>query len=116
MNISAAAVTEVLMLFAPTLAQEHQHPDATYSGALGQFYETWMRPNNPKSSCCNRQDCSPVTAIRHLQGMWQAQRADGQWLNIPNYAIEQRRDSPDGRSHVCAIGLSVICFVFGSGT
>lgn len=87
----------------------HQH-----AGTVGSFYETWFRPDSPQQSCCSRKDCAPVTMLRLLQGKWQAQR-DGQWLTIPPEKVEQHRDSPDGRSHLCSVGLSVICFIFGAG-
>jgi hypothetical protein len=95
-------------------ADEHQHPphDAPIHE---QFYSTWMRPDQPDKSCCNLRDCAPVTQVRRAGNRWQALR-DGEWLTIPPEKIEVNRDSPDGRSHLCAIGLSVICFVLGTGT
>lgn len=89
----------------------HQH-----SGAVGKFYETWARPDSPNQSCCSRKDCSPVTMLRLLEGKWQAMRSDGQWLTIPPEKVERNRDSPDHNSHMCAVGLTVLCFIFGLGT
>jgi hypothetical protein len=43
------------------------------------------------------------------------------WIPIPPHKVEQKRDSPDGRSHLCARPESngqfyVFCFIRGSGT
>jgi hypothetical protein len=95
-------------------ADEHHHPPQD-APLHEQFYSTWMRPDQPDKSCCNKRDCAPVTQVRRVGNRWQALR-DGEWLTIPPEKIEVNRDSPDGRSHLCAIGLSVICFVLGAGT
>lgn len=101
-------------------AQSHQHHHTdgdVISGAVGAFYETWMRPDQPGVSCCNRLDCAPVGGVRHLNGKLQALRTkDNVWLTIPAEKIEQRRDSPNISSHMCSMGPSVFCFVQGSGT
>jgi hypothetical protein len=99
-------------------AQEHQHPTETFTGAVGQFYETWTRPDLPNVSCCSRVDCAPVrTARQGADGRWQAQRdSDGVWLDVPPERVEQNRDSPDGRSHMCSMASNVLCFIPGGGT
>jgi hypothetical protein len=95
-------------------ADEHGHAPEDVE-IHERFYSTWMRPDQPDQSCCNRRDCAPATRVRRLNGRWQAER-DGAWLTIPPEKIEQNRASPDGRSHLCAIGATVLCFVLGAGT
>jgi hypothetical protein len=111
------AAAAALAATAHVYAQEHRHPGVTYDGATAQFYETWMRPDMPNVSCCNLQDCAPVRHVRQRpDGRWSAQREiDGQWLDVPPEKIEAGRDSPDGRSHLCSIGTTVLCFVVGVG-
>lgn len=111
---------------APTLAlaQEHHHPTETINGAQAKFYDTWKRPDMPGVSCCNRADCY-ATEARQRNGRWLARRReDGKWLSVPASKVEQNRDSPDGRSHLCApppVGEGnyengVICFIASAGT
>lgn len=97
------------------LAQEHYHP--LEPAALPDFYDTWMRPDNPNMSCCNRRDCAPVTQVRrNSYGGWDMQRAkDGVWITIPPEKMELNRDSPDGRSHMCSSGDLIFCGILGSG-
>lgn len=97
------------------IAQEHTH-----EGEVGKFYFSWMRPDNRKISCCNNQDCAAVSHVRHINGEWQFQRTiDSVWVTVPdskieNY-VEDARDSPDGKSHMCSNGEYVFCAVLGSG-
>ena len=91
----------------------------THEGAVGRFYQSWKMPDAPKISCCSNEDCGPV-ASRVVDGKWQAKVGDD-WITIPDYKIEQDKDSPDGMSHLCgrrsAFGdFSVFCFIRGSGT
>lgn len=88
-----------------------------------KFYSTWFMPDNPARSCCNKADCYPTEARFH-KGHWQARRReDGKWLFIPERKIEQRRDNPDGRNHLCAPPPTamtyppdtVFCFSLGTG-
>ncbi len=100
----------------PLPSIRHHHPPEDAELHHG-FYQTWMRPAQPDTSCCNLQDCAPVSKVRRVGDRWEAQREkDGAWLVIPPHTIEQRRDSPDGRSHLCSKGTTVFCFVAGSGT
>jgi hypothetical protein len=110
----AASVAPALAIASAARADEHHHP-AQDAPIHEQFYSTWMRPDQPDKSCCNKRDCAPVTQVRRVGNRWQALR-DGEWLTIPPEKIEVNRDSPDGRSHLCAIGGSVLCFVLGAGT
>ena len=110
----AACLAPALAIASAARADEHHHPPQ--DGPIHeQFYSTWMRPDQPDKSCCNRRDCAPVTQVRRVGRRWQALR-DGEWLTIPPEKIEVNRDSPDGRSHLCAIGGTVLCFVLGAGT
>lgn len=106
-------------LFAvPVQAEDHQHkhPNATYFGATAKFYETWMRPDMPTSSCCNKQDCDAVEQVRQHNGQWEAKpQGSNAWISIPPEKVELNRDSPDGRSHLCRAGSTVFCFIAGAG-
>lgn len=84
-----------------------------------QFYSTWMMPDAPWASCCHNRDCHPA-ASRFVNGHWEARWADTeQWSPIPPNKVEQNRESPDGRSHMCGrqvgTGVTVYCFVRGGG-
>ena len=116
----AAAIVVVLCLAARA---QHQHPPQD-AATHELFYKSWMRPDNPTMSCCNKSDCYPTMA-RFQFGHWYAQRReDGKWLAVPPAKIEHNRDSPDGRSHLCAppphletvYEGGVICFAVGGGT
>jgi hypothetical protein len=91
----------------------------THEGAVGEFYQTWKMPDRPTVSCCNDKDCGPA-ASRFIKGHWQAQEPEGEWVDIPDEKVEQNRDSPDGRSHLCGRrlyqGFTVFCFARGGGT
>ncbi len=108
-------VAVVLLLSA--LPAKAQHP-AEHQALHEKFYRDWYMPDSPKQSCCNNMDCAPA-ASRVVDGNWQAE-FEGQWVDIPPQKIEQNRDSPDGRSHLCAkrnwSGFAVFCFIRGSGT
>lgn len=94
------------------ISQEHSH-----DGAAGKFYETWMMPDAPYSSCCNKKDCY-ATEARFVNGVWFALiRETGKFVPVPDAKIEHNRDSPDGRNHVCANSEGrVFCFKAGGGT
>lgn len=115
-------ILALLALATAAQAQEHRHPVADLE-MHDKFYSTWMRPDMPTQSCCNKADCYPTEA-RMQGGRWQAKRReDGKWLSIPATKIEQNRDSPDGRNHLCApppdrervYDSGVICFIAGVG-
>lgn len=95
---------------------DDQHHPASDMAIHEQFYSGWYQPDNPAASCCSNRDCAPVRHVRRVGNRWEAQReSDGEWFVIPQHKIEQRRDSPDGRSHMCSLRYSVLCFVLGSG-
>lgn len=84
----------------------HQHEGQ--SEIINQFYSTWMKPDQPSSSCCNKIDCY-ATAVRFVGGnIYARRREDGEWLRIPPEKVEHNRDSPDGRNHLCAPSPQII--------
>lgn len=107
------------------LAQEHTGHPPEDMAIHEQFYSTWMMPNGGEprtNSCCNNQDCYP-TQFKKIRGTWYAlRREDGSWMPIPESKLEHLqpdpRESPDGRSHVCASPVypNVYCAVVGQGT
>jgi hypothetical protein len=106
----------------PGLAEPHRGHPAHDMPMHERFYATWMRPDYPHSSCCNNADCYSPRGVKFENGAWWAiRREDDKWLRIPSEKIEQRRDSPDGRSHLCAPppgfyrSDTVFCFVPGAG-
>lgn len=98
-------------------AQEHRHPPE-HATIHEEFYAGWYMPDNPTKSCCNKADCAPAQA-RFVNGKWQARReSDAAWRPVPPEKIERNRDSPDGRSHLCAPwgqSETVYCFIAGTG-
>ena len=124
---SLTLVLAILMIaacFQPSQAraQDHNHPPADVV-IHEKFYSTWMMPDRPDLSCCNRQDCYP-TEVRFRDGFWEAKRReDGAYVRVPWEKVEKNRDNPDGRNHVCmpppdrgVQRQEVFCFVLGSGT
>lgn len=113
----ALALLFVGHLINPASAQGHP-PE--HQALHERFYSTWMMPDAPKVSCCHNQDCAPA-ASRVVDGRWEAKRPDDDtWVQVPPSKIEQNRDSPDGRSHLCgrkiSSGFAVFCFIRGGGT
>lgn len=100
--------------FAQAQGVHHHHGKTS---AVDRFYSTWNKPDKPDQSCCNRLDCDDAQA-RYINGEWWALRKrDNKWLRIPPQKMELNRDSPDGRSHLCASLHSdeVYCFIVGAG-
>jgi hypothetical protein len=126
LTLAGLALAIAIMMIAAFLqlsqarAQDHRHPAAD-AAIHEKFYSTWMMPDRPEISCCNRQDCYP-TEVRFREGFWEAKRReDGVYVRVPWEKVEKNRDSPDGRSHVCMpppnhLGMEVLCFALGGGT
>jgi hypothetical protein len=123
-QLSQAQELQAPELNAPSHAQSSAHNHPPEDAALHEmFYSTWMMPDHPNVSCCNKQDCYPTEA-RFRDGFWEAKRReDGQFVRVPWEKVEQRRDNPDGRNHVCMPSPvssrradEVYCFVLGGGT
>lgn len=72
-------------------------------------YHDWKIPGTT-TSCCNDKDCGPVRARANLDS-WEVWH-EGRWLEVPAKAMLPF-PSPDGRSHACVIGATVLCFVPG---
>ena len=119
------AVLFVALMFAVVAAladEPHQHRPQDLD-LHEKFYKTWMMPDNRAISCCHDQDCQPAEARQLPNGQWEArQEGDtGNFTPIPAKKIEQDRDSPDGRNHLCGrrLGISadfyVYCFILGNG-
>jgi hypothetical protein len=73
-------------------------------------YHEWKIPGT-ETSCCNDQDCKPVRARANIDGLWQVWH-EGRWLDVQPQSILPI-PSPDGRSHACIIGSTVLCMVPG---
>lgn len=121
--LTLASVT-VAQTQTPLEVQPHKHPPKD-AEIHSRFYESWMRPDMPTHSCCNKQDCYP-TEFKKTGGTWFAQRReDGEWIPIPADKLEHNRtdstprDNPDGRNHVCMSppggSNTVYCAILGSG-
>jgi hypothetical protein len=109
----------------PALAQaqdQHRHHPAADMPLHEKFYSTWYMPDQPTKSCCNKADCYPTEIIYREGDIFARRREDGKWLRVPARKVERRRDSPDGRNHLCAPPPTsgyptdtVFCFALGSG-
>jgi hypothetical protein len=124
-RVDMLRIIALLALFiSPVFAQEHHagHPAADIP-IHEKFYSTWFMPDQPTKSCCNQADCYP-TQVKFEDGHWSAQRReDGKFIPIPWQKVEQNRDNPDGRSHVCMPPATatyyppntIFCFTLGGG-
>lgn len=118
-GIVALVVVVVLVIFGCAVA--FAIDGHTHEGPTGQFYKSWMMPDNRKVSCCHDQDCKPAEA-KFENGRWIARHAGegGAFTPVPQSKIEQERDSPDGRNHLCARrdgfgGITIFCFLPAPG-
>ena len=113
----------LLCMLPAALAQEpppHQHPfkDAQMHEL---FYKNWMRPDDPDKTCCGGVDCYPTEVKIIGRTVFAKRRDDGKFIRVPDEKIEKRRDSPDGRNHLCAphpanaADERVFCLALGSG-
>lgn len=94
--MNRAAILALLLMAAPAIAHEP--------------YSNWKIPGTT-TSCCNDQDCKPVRARANIDGVWQVWH-EGRWLDVQPRSILSI-PSPDGRSHACIIGSTVLCMVPG---
>ena len=120
--ILVALFTIAFVSFA--LAQEHSGHRPQDMGLHHRFYSTWMMPSNRAVSCCHDEDCKPAEAYMK-NGHWFARQEDdtGEFTEVDPARVEQERDSPDGRSHLCGRrygwsnnSFSVFCFLPASGS
>ena len=110
------------LLLLSSAAAQHHHP-AQDAELHEKFYSTWYMPDNPARSCCNKADCYP-TEIRMVgSSIFARRREDGKFIPVPTQKVEQNRDNPDGRNHLCAPPPTatlyppdtVFCFALGGG-
>lgn len=106
-------------------AEEHHHPPQDVE-IHEKFYSTWNRPDYRTdsgerfTSCCNKHDCFPAE-IKVSKGKFSFRKEGtlGGYTPIPDALMEHNqpdpRESPDGRSHVCANGTYVYCATLGNG-
>jgi hypothetical protein len=71
----AFSIVMLAAYFQLSQAHEHNHPPAD-AAIHEKFYSTWMMPDDPKRSCCNRQDCYPTEA-RYRHWFWEAEGEGG---------------------------------------
>jgi hypothetical protein len=103
-------------------AAAHHHPPQDQQ-LHEKFYSTWRMPDHPWIGCCNNADCYP-TEIKYVDGsIYARRREDGKYILIPPEKVEQNRDNPDGRNHLCAPPPrrfdshdTVFCFALGGAT
>lgn len=93
------------LLFIPMTVQAadmyHDHPAAD-ALVHEEFYKDWKRPDNPDASCCSNKDCYP-TRVKYIDGkLYMERREDKKFIYVPPNKLERDRESPDGRSHLCA--------------
>jgi hypothetical protein len=110
------------LLVSSASAQGHNHPPQD-ADLHEKFYSTWYMPDNPNRSCCNRADCYPTEIKMVGTNIYARRREDGKYILVPAHKVEQNRDNPDGRNHICAPPPSatsyppetVFCFSLGGG-
>lgn len=106
-------------------AQEHRGHRPQDMEIHRLFYKDWMMPSNRAVSCCHDEDCEPAES-KFENGHWLARKVsepDKEFTPVPPERVEQERDSPDGRSHLCGrrygfsgnTDLTVFCFAPGAG-
>lgn len=112
-----AAMLAYIAYLNPARSEEEIHHHAGESAEVDQFYSTWMRPDNRSLSCCNKVDCY-ATQVKNYGGTWFARhRETGDFIPVADTKIEYDRDSPDGRSHMCATPFKIVyCLKIGGGT
>ena len=100
----------------------------THDGGVGEFYQTWRKPNERDftgkriTTCCNTMDCEAPEIITRAGQLYvrNHKMMPGRDVLLPDKLMEHNqpdpRESPDGRTHVCANHTGVLCVVLGSGT
>jgi hypothetical protein len=114
-------VAVLALLLSPAAAEQHHPPQD--ADLHEKFYSTWYMPDNPIRSCCNKADCYPTEIKVIGSSIYARRREDGKYILVPAHKVEQNRDNPDGRNHICApppsaIGYppdTVFCFSLGGG-
>lgn len=84
---------------------------AIWPARAHDIYHDWKIPGTT-TSCCDDKDCGPTRArVADDGGYWEVWH-NGVWLPVTPRAMLPF-PSPDGRSHACVIGQTVLCFVPG---
>ncbi len=115
-----------LVLIGASLGARGQHHPPQDTELHHKFYATWLRSDIREAgqrvhSCCSQQDCYP-TQFKMIGGRWHAlHRETGRWIIVLDSQFEHNapdpRESPDGRSHLCASPLgNTFCAVLGGNT
>ena len=125
MSRHTLVVAVLALLLSPAAAQQrHEHHHPPQDAQLHEkFYSTWYMPDNPIRSCCNKADCYPTEIKVVGSSIYARRREDGKYILVPAHKVEQNRDNPDGRNHICApppgaISYppdTVFCFSLGGG-
>ena len=91
-------------------SHDHMQGHAQYHT---EFYSKWQQANG--GSCCNDADCAPIsdTRIRMRDEVLEVQ-IEGEWLEVSKEKIRPY-SAPDLNSHLCHMGKSIFCFVYGAG-
>jgi len=132
----------ILVFCSLVFAHEHQPGETAEQQRIVDFYASWHRPKGDyqiehrRPLCCYgtgaRQDCFPVLARRvstdgkeelmpDVSGLPTTVQAEYGYKWYPNnyHVTEDQqidpRESPDGRSHMCILGNTVVCYVRGWG-
>lgn len=113
----------LFMLISPAMAQ-HVHPHETITDErIAKFYESWTRPPQRTTSCCNLKDCFSAQIRKGPNGLQYLHKWSGTWAALPASVIEHNqtdpRESPNSENHVCASEMYpeiVYCAVLGSGS
>src|SRR5712671_1370444 len=126
-NVLVGTVTVIVivivigLIWNPVNGNEYSHHSPNNQAIHERFYNTWMMPDNRTMSCCHSKDCSPAETY-WLNGHWMARKveeSDKNFVPIPDAKVEQDRDNPDGRSHLCGNrsfpsgNFTVYCFIAG---
>lgn len=114
MNLRITILLFIAVLAGMAIAGARSRAQDGHHGAghaeMHHVYQDWLQPGS-KVSCCDNRDCRPTRARVGDNGLWEAW--DGrQWLTVPAARVLSM-PSPDGRSHLCEVGGTVLCFVPG---
>jgi len=100
-------------------SQEHSGHRPQDMELHNKFYKDWKMPDKPWAPCCSDRDCQPAASKfehGHWYGKWEEH---DHYTEIPDAKVEQNRETPDGRSHMCGYrdgtDFHVYCFVRGGG-
>lgn len=115
LGIFLAGAGMVVLLSLPAWAQHSSEEMQGHDKYHADFYSKWERPNG-QGSCCNDSDCSPIDDkyIRTSGEKLEVFVSD-RWVEVPKELIRPY-NAPDMQSHLCHIGITIYCFVFGGGS